>query len=181
MMMHTIDLSGARFGTVTFNDALVAFRVPEALANTLSMLVWGVTVLQPDQPLWQGLPHEVREQPPSPLYFAGWGTLTFHGVTGGKVCLAPYQPSFSPETADFFLRDGEPVRLTRTWQPIPPDVEPYCVEGLLDNPFGWLTLDVAATGMIQLLVDPNDFVTYPMFSAQPAKYGFDRFRERQLA
>jgi hypothetical protein len=87
-MRHVFDLSGpGRRAVQFFPDAVAAFSIPTALEETLSLLVCGVVIPEPQQDadLCRRLPLAVQRSLPTALYLSGWGVLTFAGVQGGEV------------------------------------------------------------------------------------------------
>src|SRR4051812_47427989 len=98
-MRWTFDLSGENYRDFEFfPSAVAAFRVPETLDGTLSLLVWGAVIIEPaHQPHFcKHLPAWVREASPESLYLSGWGQLTFEQALRGEVVVAAYGPTFLP-------------------------------------------------------------------------------------
>jgi hypothetical protein len=186
-MQHVLDLTGKGFQKFQFfPDAGAAFAIPPTLEGTLSLLVWGVVVPQPqlDADLYRLLSPQVQSGLPTALYLSGWGVLTFQGVQGGEVQVWPYEP-----TLDFHHLQFPPSNpgtvvagLSRKW-PTPGQSGglEYVLSTVLEQPLGFMMLRIVAAGPVTLRVNPADFVTEEQLEQCPGRYRFDLTRERQLA
>jgi len=185
-MRHIFDLSGQGGGGFEFfPGAVAAFRIPDILGNSLALLVWGVIVLEPEEEhpqLCQLLPTSVREHLPTSLYHAGWGTLTFENVDSGEITLFPYTPTFHLEELRLLEDDKkQPVRLSRKWQGTDTlDSFEYVFAFVLEQPLGYVTLKLRASGSVTLSVDSQAFVTMDQLNRFPEQYLHDITRTRQL-
>ena len=177
-MRHTFDLTDigiARFGC--FPEAIAALTIPTECPKTLSVLVWGVIIREPEQDaaFCQLLHPDVRASLPNQLYLAGWGVLTFTNICRGEVTVSPYRPVLLSTNHEFFTDPAsKPVTLAHAWPGLAgSDSREYLLSIILEKPFGFMSLKVTTPGPVQLLVDPADIVTEDQFLADPARYDPD--------
>lgn len=180
-MKHDLDLDlrgNDYYRFQFFPDAVAAMEVPSTLDRKLTMLVWGVVALEPQQNplLWARLPESVRQVRPTSLYLSGWGTLTFANVIGGQVSLKPYAPTFS--RASLFLESTQ--SLEKVWVDVVTQkpIEEHAFEFILEQPLGHMSLVIRNCGNVTLSVNASDFVTLEQLRNNPEEFGYDWTRSR---
>lgn len=185
-MRYTFDLSGSGLRQFEFfPHSVAAFGIPNAISENeaLSVLLWGVVFPdpEPDADFCATLPPAVQVALPTVLYLSGWAVLTFQGVHSGEAAVWPYRPTL--RFRDLRLTgpsDAEPA-LRQTWPgPHRHDAAEYCLSTVLEQPLGFLSLKVKASGPVSLSLNPQDFVPAEQVDASPAHYGFDYTRRRIL-
>ena len=182
--LYDFDLSGNRIKNWEFfPETVAAFSVPQTLDGYLSMLVWGVILIDPHREpdfalrflssgngLWQ-----------QSLYLSGWGHLKMEGVRGGEIRVWPYEPTLQFERLLLPAENGTTKSpLTYSW-PIAPGINgtDYRFRMVLEQPLGCMVLQVNAMGSVKLTVDPGNFVPVEEVAKAPAVYCHDWTRRRQ--
>jgi hypothetical protein len=185
-MRYTFDLSESSFSKFEFfPHSVAAFAIPNSLngIEQLSLLVWGVVFPEPEQDaeFCRTLQQTVPITSSTVLYLSGWASLTFRSVQGGEVAFWPYQPTF--HYRDLRLvgpSDAEPAFIQQ-WPGEPQENSGvYCLPTILEQPFGFMTLKVKASGPVTLSLNSQDFVPADQVDRSPHQYGFDFTRTRQL-
>jgi hypothetical protein len=186
IMQYVFDLSGRGIRKLQFfPDAVAAFAIPEALEETLSLLVWGVVFPQPEQDadFCKRLRPAVQQAVPTALYLSGWGALIFRGVQSGKMDVWPYEPTLELQDLRFPPHTDTSVpTLSRRWPGTgQAGGTDYVFSMVLEQPLAFLSLTIVAAGPVTLTVNPQDFVTEAQLERSPEQYRSDLTRRRQLA
>jgi hypothetical protein len=180
-LRYHLNLTGNKFLEMEYLFvSTAAFRVPEHVGESLSVLIFGFIFHHPEEfpSFCDALPVAIQSHMPTELYYRGWAKLTFQGVRGGDVKLYPYRPRFPPGDMEPLLdADGTPVQLLRNWPIVssPSNFE-YILSCSLENPFGGMRLCIVATGNVELSVDPTEFVLASDMEGRP-EMGFDETRQ----
>ena len=183
-MRYTFDLTGAGMRRFQFfPEAVAAVTFPERLPSTLPVLVWGVVVREPekDAEFCRRLPSRLQEALPASLYLSGWASLTFQGTCCGQVTVSPYRPVLTAGNFQFLTDgNGRSITISQRWPGQAAGGTEYLLSMVIEQPFGFMSLQMTAAGPVTLAVDPQDFVTQEQVVAAPDRYGYDFARVRQL-
>jgi len=185
-MRYTFALSGSSIRKFEFfPHSVAAFAIPHSIKENepLSLLLWGVVFPEPEQDPGFCRTFQLSTQItlPATLYLAGWALLTFRDVQSGDVAVWPYHPTFRYRDLRLVgASDAEPALIQQWPGPQQGNTETYCLSTILEQPFGFMTLKVNASGPVTLSLNPHDFVPAEQVDHSPTRYGFDYTRRRQL-
>jgi hypothetical protein len=184
-MWYLFDLEGEKFSRfLFFPDAITALSVPNSLGSKLSLPVWGVVLPEPQQDpqLCAQLPLEVQVSMPTALYLSGWGVLSFQGVQRGEIRVWPYQSTLELNNLTFPPnQDSRLPPLSHCWtESTQGQGRDYVLSIVLEQPLGFMALNIQAAGPVTLSVHPHDFVTEEQLDSFPERYRYDLTRSRHL-
>ncbi|MEW6323970.1 MAG: hypothetical protein AB1515_01135 [Nitrospirota bacterium] len=159
------------FEYADFCEATLFFPIPDHLPELVSFPVWGATLLT-----GKGLDNEGLRLPlpfdstQDNVYVAGFATLTIHGVSSGALHLYPYTPTGEIATDS----SGKELRLERSWGQQAAGSLQFCLEAVLNEPFGFCRIEFFAGGPSELSVPLEACILSRQYSRNPKKYCYRR-------
>lgn len=101
-------------------------------------------------------------------YVFGISTISFEGVTSGRLEVAVYRPN--ENDFDKFKNDKK-LKLTKSWgDTLDHEEHQYHLGGVLDWPSGYCQLIVNATGKVRVSFEANDCVLSSDYAKKPEKF-----------
>lgn len=166
-------LTNDQFDEIDCSEAVLNLNYGALPTSTVRLGVWGIIFHIRDHALPVGSKVSSPVEIEGIGYLPAWSTITFNGVTKLDLKVNPYAPRFRCGGELRHIGDGT-EELIETWlmQVSQSPSYNYGFDCVLDHPFGYCSLTIHATGVVNLTFNPERIIPFSEFQSQPSKFGW---------